>query len=246
MGKPFSKLNRRISEKIFKPVFWYSWKKSTLAFLNLLIYWFWWYLLCPKLLLVIASLLFKLTVSYFYFFIGRDKNVEKITKKLMLFEECCLNSILQQSCTRLHGTQQEELAAISDRLVQLQSFEGHVEVAFRRCSRKNLLRNFAVFIGKHLQWSLFFKLQSSLYNYSPAWLYTNYSPALKTNSVSACWWFQIKVVLFISHVGLNKSYDIWIFFGFLQLLFCKPSSNGFQEHQFSWKDYMTLPSITLL
>lgn len=212
MGKPFSKLNRRISEKIFKPVFWYSWKKSTLAFLNLLIYWFWWYLLCPKLLLVIASLLFKLTVSYFYFFIGRDKNVEKITKKLMLFEECCLNSILQQSCTRLHGTQQEELAAISDRLVQLQSFEGHVEVAFRRCSRKNLLRNFAVFIGKHLQWSLFFKLQSSLYNYS----------------------------------GLNKSYDIWIFFGFLQLLFCKPSSNGFQEHQFSWKDYMTLSSITLL
>ena len=55
----------------------------------------------------------------------------------MLFEECCLNSILQQSCTRLHGTQQEELAAISDRLVQLQSFEGHAEAAFRSVLEKN-------------------------------------------------------------------------------------------------------------
>ena len=137
VGKPFSKLNRRFSEKTCPPVFWYSVKKSTPPFLNFLTYeWFWWYLPCPKILLIIASLVFQIIASCFYLFIGRDKNIKKITKKLMLFEECCLNSILQQSCTRLHGTQQEELAAISDRLVLLQSFKGHAEAAFRRFSRE--------------------------------------------------------------------------------------------------------------
>ena len=45
----------------------------------------------------------------------------------MLFEERCLDNILQQRRIRLHGTQEEELAAISDRLVELQLFDGFYE-----------------------------------------------------------------------------------------------------------------------
>ena len=45
----------------------------------------------------------------------------------MLFEERCLDNILRQRRIRLHGTQEEELAAISDRLVELQLFDGFYE-----------------------------------------------------------------------------------------------------------------------
>ena len=48
----------------------------------------------------------------------------------MLFEERCLNNMLQQRRIRLHGTQEEELAAISDRLVEFQLFDEFYERKF--------------------------------------------------------------------------------------------------------------------